>query len=273
VLIWYRVNGGSYKKVNMVNISGQQYAGYIPKQPSGSTIQYYLYAADRSGHNAVMPFMGPADPFTFTAIYTDITAIPDTLWFRTMDDLISGKATRLHNYTSAGIFLNSVQSAGSAGWWVDSLSVTAFPHLMNASDSEYVHVRFAIPTAVPLANYTVDTMQFVTELGMHRVIIMFNDSLYTGIPAAGQKSSLAISNYPNPFTSVTSIRYGLPERTSVMLEILNTFGKVIASPVNSIQDAGIYELSYDAGSLPSGIYYLRIITEKETVTKKMLRIR
>jgi hypothetical protein len=55
--------------IHMMNSSGLHYTGSIPSQLSGSVVQYYLYAADRSGHNAVMPFMGPSDPFTFTALY------------------------------------------------------------------------------------------------------------------------------------------------------------------------------------------------------------
>jgi agmatine/peptidylarginine deiminase len=69
VLIWYRVDSGSYQMIHMMNSSGLHYTGSIPSQLSGSVVQYYLYAADRSGHNAVMPFMGPSDPFTFTALY------------------------------------------------------------------------------------------------------------------------------------------------------------------------------------------------------------
>ncbi|MCX6246539.1 MAG: agmatine deiminase family protein [Bacteroidetes bacterium] len=275
VLIWYRVNSGIYQKINMVNTSGLHYSGMIPKQPSGSIIQYYLYAADKSGHNAMMPLMGAADPFTFTAIYTDITAIPDTLWFRTAADLILGKATRLHNYTTASILLDSVQKEGHAGmgWWVDSLSVTSFPHMMNAGDSEYVHVRLPIPLSLDPV-YWIDTMNVYSELGVHRVIIMINSELYTSIAGtSGKGNSLRLYNYPNPFTGSTSIHYQLKERTTVKLEVMNTVGKEVAVLAASVQDAGEYTLSFNAGTLPAGIYYLRIITEKETVTKKMMLIR
>jgi agmatine/peptidylarginine deiminase len=274
VLIWYNVNSGNYHKINMINTSGLHYTGMIPKQPSGSIINYYLYAADKSGHNATMPFMGPADPFTFTAIYTDITAIPDTLWFRTMIDLFEGKATRLHNFTTVSINLDSVQHWGKSGWWVDSLSVTGFPHLMNPGDSEYIHVRFPIPLSGILPGYTVDTMNVYSELGLHRVIIMFNDSLYTGIPGVTPKlPALLVYNYPNPFTGSTTIHYQLPETTNVKLEVLNTFGTNVSTLVNAGQDEGAYNVTFNAGDYPAGIYYFRIVTDKETVTKKMLLIR
>jgi hypothetical protein len=274
VLIWYQVNSGNYQKVNMANTSGLHYTGLIPKQTAGSVIHYYLYAADKSGHNATMPFMGPADPFSFTAVYTDITAIPDTLWFRTMEDLFEGKATQLYNFTTTGINLDSVQQSGKTGWWVDSLSVTSFPHMMNPGDSEYVHVRLPIPSYMNTPVYWIDTMNVVSELGTHRVIIMINSELYTGISTvSGKGESLLIYNYPNPFTGSTVIHYQMPERTNVKLEILNTLGKEVATLVNSEQAAGAYNVTFIAGDIPSGIYYLEITTDKETVTKKMLLFR
>jgi len=275
VLIWYQVNSGNYNKVNMVNTSGLHYTGMIPKQAAGSIIHYYLYAADKSGHNATMPIMGPADPFTFTAIYTDITAIPDTLWFRTMSDILQGKATWLHNFSTAGIALDSVQQSGNDLWWsVDSMSVTTFPHLMNPGDSEYVHVRIPIPSDLAYLGYKTDTMNIYSELGVHRVIIMSNLDLYTGTPAiSGKEATLLFYNFPNPFTGSTVIHYQLKERTNVKLEVMNTMGREVATLVNSEQPAGDYNVTFNAGDFPTGIYYLRIVTDKETVTKKMLRIR
>ncbi|TRZ74807.1 MAG: T9SS C-terminal target domain-containing protein [Bacteroidetes bacterium] len=275
VLVWYQVNSGNYIKVNMVNTSGLHYTGMIPKQPSGSVIHYYLYAADKSGHNATMPFMGPADPFTFTAIYTDITAIPDTLWFRTMADILEGKATRLHNFTTAGINLDSVQQSGGSGWWwVDTLSVTSFPHMMNPGDSEYVHVMLPTPETMADPGYWIDTMNVISELGTHRVILMINSILYTGIPTvSGNEASLLLYNYPNPFNGSTVIHYQLLERSNVKLDVMNTFGTKVATLVNVEQAEGAYNVTFNAGDLPAGIYYFRIVTDKETVTKKMFRIR
>jgi agmatine deiminase len=276
VLIWYKVGNGDYKVVHMTNSGGQEYSGMIPKQPSGSIIRYYLYAADKSGHYAMMPFMGPADPFMFTAVYSDITAIPDTLWFRTMEDCFTGKATRLHNFTASGISLDSVQQLSyTGGWWfVDSMSVTSFPHIMNPGDSEYVRVRLPLPTSMAVPVYKKDTMMVYSELGAHRVIIMTNMDLYNGAPAVpGNENALLLSNYPNPFTGSTVIRYQLPEKTGVKLEVLDSYGQSIATLVDSRQDAGVYQEGFSAGSLPPGLYYIRIVTDQTMSVKKIMLIR
>jgi len=142
ILIWYNVNNGQYLLKHMIKISGDHYQGFIPKQNAGSVIKYYLYAADKSGRHATAPFIGPDDPFTFIAIYTDLTAIPDTLKFNTEQDLFDGKITYIHNYTSSSINLNDIEEMGfftnggnSIGWLLNPLPVSSYPFMMNPGDS------------------------------------------------------------------------------------------------------------------------------------------
>lgn len=66
-------------------------------------------------------------------------------------------------------------------------------------------------------------------------------------------------NYPNPFNPQTTIMYELPERSLVSLKIFNILGDEIATVVNDIEDAGVKEISFNAGYLSSGVYYYRIV--------------
>ncbi len=65
-------------------------------------------------------------------------------------------------------------------------------------------------------------------------------------------------NYPNPFNPVTTIRYGIASREHVTLRVYNTLGQLISEPVNNKQEAGYYEVHFDAAQLPSGVYFYRI---------------
>jgi len=80
-------------------------------------------------------------------------------------------------------------------------------------------------------------------------------------------------NYPNPFNPVTVIRYGLPVRTHVTLEIYNAIGQLIATPVDQEQDVGKYEVSFDASHLPSGLYFYRMDAGEFTKTRKAVFIK
>lgn len=98
-----------------------------------------------------------------------------------------------------------------------------------------------------------------------------------------QKFSL-YQNYPNPFNPVTKIRFDvkpkdrLPnqsgsENAKVNLTVFDVTGKEIAELVNTELAPGTYEISYDAGSLPSGVYYYRLRTGDFAETRKMVLLK
>ncbi len=80
-------------------------------------------------------------------------------------------------------------------------------------------------------------------------------------------------NYPNPFNPVTIIRYGIPVRSHVILEIYNAIGQLIATPVDQEQDAGNYEITFDASHLPSGLYFYRMDAGEFTKIRKAVFIK
>jgi ligand-binding sensor domain-containing protein len=77
-------------------------------------------------------------------------------------------------------------------------------------------------------------------------------------------------NYPNPFNPSTKIRFTLPERTVTELKIFNLLGTEIAVLVNDVLDAGIYTVSWDGGGYPSGVYFNRLRTGNNVITRKMI---
>jgi len=77
-------------------------------------------------------------------------------------------------------------------------------------------------------------------------------------------------NYPNPFNASTIIRYSIPQINSIELIIFNLIGEVIRREVIENQKEGIYELSFNATGLPSGVYFYRIQAGSFVETKKMV---
>jgi cytochrome c peroxidase len=77
-------------------------------------------------------------------------------------------------------------------------------------------------------------------------------------------------NYPNPFNPTTKIKYGLPKETYVKLVVYDMLGREIKVLVNETQKAGVYEATFNASSLASGVYFFRLITDGFIETKKMI---
>ena len=80
-------------------------------------------------------------------------------------------------------------------------------------------------------------------------------------------------NYPNPFNPSTTIRFDLIEPQNVILKIYNSIGQEIKTIVNDYYTEGSHEISFNASSLSSGIYFYRIVAGKFTATKSLLLLK
>jgi photosystem II stability/assembly factor-like uncharacterized protein len=89
-------------------------------------------------------------------------------------------------------------------------------------------------------------------------------------------------NHPNPFTGVTTIRYALPVRTNVRLDVFDLQGKRVARLVDGEQAPGHYTVPFGAGvrttggavrDVRSGVYFYRLHAGGYTATRKMLLLR
>jgi hypothetical protein len=81
------------------------------------------------------------------------------------------------------------------------------------------------------------------------------------------------ANYPNPFNPSTVIRYALPHASVVTLEVYAVTGERVRVLVQEAQEAGVYNVNFDAQGLASGMYFYRIRTGDFVATKKMLLMR
>ena len=277
-IIHYQVNGGPYHTALMVNAAANHYTGFIPKQPAGSVIKYYLTAADQSGRHATAPFIGAADPFTFQTIYTNLSAVPDTLWFLTYADFWNGKITQLHNYAVNGITLTDVQQYGNGfPWFVDSMSVTGLPHLVNPGDSVAIRVKIPIPVNFdPGIVYLDDTLRVTTAAGSFHVIIMVDRDLVSSITEPATRANLG-NSYPNPFSAVTAIPLDISQRGDVCMEVLDIRGKKVKTLVSQVFDPGPAIIHWDGtddhgNKLPGGIYLCRFVSGKAAETIRIVLI-
>ncbi|MGA8265599.1 MAG: T9SS type A sorting domain-containing protein, partial [Ignavibacteriaceae bacterium] len=80
-------------------------------------------------------------------------------------------------------------------------------------------------------------------------------------------------NYPNPFNPSTTIKYSLPKEGVVTLKVYNVLGKEVKTLVNEFENAGAYNVSFNASDLPSGIYFYRFISGNFTQVKKLVLLK
>ncbi|MBN8569687.1 MAG: T9SS type A sorting domain-containing protein, partial [Ignavibacteria bacterium] len=77
------------------------------------------------------------------------------------------------------------------------------------------------------------------------------------------------------FNPSTTIQYDLKNSGMVTLKILNTSGSEVAELINEFQNRGSYSINFDTGKfgLASGVYFYRLTSGVESITKSMLLIK
>lgn len=118
---------------------------------------------------------------------------------------------------------------------------------------------------------------YIVNRGQQDRLLLRNDTAKTiGLNQLGSevpgKFSLS-QNYPNPFNPSTKIKFELPANSFVNITVYDVTGKLLENPVNRQLAAGSYELNWDAGLMPSGIYFYRIETNGFIETRKMILIK
>ncbi len=80
-------------------------------------------------------------------------------------------------------------------------------------------------------------------------------------------------NYPNPFNPQTTISYSLPTAEHVSVVIYDTLARRRDVLVDEYQNAGLYSMTVQAESWPSGIYFCRLRAGDFEATRKMQLVR
>ena len=130
------------------------------------------------------------------------------------------------------------------------------------------------------ADYT--TLSFSVDSDYVHGVTLVNSYNFSkqGIVAAVRPLSRAIpenfalaQNYPNPFNPATEITFSIPKAQIVTLKIFTILGAEVATLVNQPMQPGEYSVRFDAGNLPSGLYFYRLSAGSYTQTKKMTLVR
>jgi len=79
--------------------------------------------------------------------------------------------------------------------------------------------------------------------------------------------------YPNPFNAQTTIQITLPIKDVMIVKVYDVNGSELKTLVHSIFDSGTHTIKWDAGDLPSGIYFIRMQTRHFAGTKKVSLIK
>jgi len=81
------------------------------------------------------------------------------------------------------------------------------------------------------------------------------------------------TNFPNPFNPRTTIHYEIAKTCFVTLKLYTVLGQEVAELVNQKREPGRYDVQFDASTLPSGVYFYKIVAGDFVNTKKMVLLK
>lgn len=105
------------------------------------------------------------------------------------------------------------------------------------------------------------------------------DNLFGGTPisieATGDvPAAFALAqNYPNPFNPSTTITFDLEVPGHVRLAVFDAVGRQVALLHEGSLGAGVYQITFDARDLPSGVYFYRLRAGDRQKVRSMLLLR
>jgi hypothetical protein len=98
-----------------------------------------------------------------------------------------------------------------------------------------------------------------------------------GNPPTPVKFTLS-GNYPNPFNPSTTINYSIPLDSNIELIIYNIKGQKVKTLVKGTQPTGVYTVTWNgkdesSKDVTSGIYFYKLRTQQNELTRKMLLLK
>jgi hypothetical protein len=80
-------------------------------------------------------------------------------------------------------------------------------------------------------------------------------------------------NYPNPFNPATSFQFQIPISGWVSIKVFDILGREVVTLLNEVRPAGVYKMTWNASTLPSGVYFYRLLAGNNSQVKKALLLK
>jgi hypothetical protein len=85
-------------------------------------------------------------------------------------------------------------------------------------------------------------------------------------------STVSIGNvFPNPTSGYSVINYSLASTSDIIISISDVTGKVILTEYQGLVTEGSHSFTFDASNFSNGIYYISMVADDTSVTKKFIK--
>ena len=79
--------------------------------------------------------------------------------------------------------------------------------------------------------------------------------------------------YPNPFNPSATIQFNTPELSRVELQVFDVKGALVETLLNKLMVSGQHTYTWQPQALPTGTYFLKLITNNQSFTQKVTYVK
>ncbi|MCP4634323.1 MAG: T9SS type A sorting domain-containing protein, partial [candidate division Zixibacteria bacterium] len=199
------------------------------------------------------------------------------------------------SFIYTGILVNFTESSGATDVWIkvhfedEYITVRYWDDVnMELGVNNYYHVTQYVPQSAAPGDY-----YYIAYCGEYDTQAMIDSCYFTMTVISGdnnlggaqswdafgwgdetrddglQKSKL-LGSFPNPFNAQAKISFYLNKPGNASLKIYNIAGQLVKSIKNDYSDAGVHNITWDASSVASGIYFYKLSIGDQIFKKKMI---
>src|SRR5439155_9427457 len=141
----------------------------------------------------------------------------------------------------------------------------------NANEFHPPQSRFAFYACIADTTRDGTMTMFVTDIGGNQTdTVTRYCAEVLGLP---QEEPIEISlepNRPNPFHTLTTIRYSLSRNTEVELVVFDVLGREVKLLIRGMKAKGIHLSEFDASMLPKGTYIVRLAAVSRVLSREVI---
>ncbi|MBU1680074.1 MAG: lamin tail domain-containing protein [Bacteroidetes bacterium] len=257
----------------------------ILKNTSGNVIQIYTYGSEGGDNQSVArnpnltgSFVKHSTIATNPVLFSpgknneNNSPLPVTLTSFTAE-MEDGKvllnwetATELNNY-GFSVERNSVSLNND---WTE---IGFVPGSGNSNSPKQYSLADENPPSAEL-KYRLKQIDFNGKFEYYDLIAEVDATIPTSVDEGSLPADYALfQNYPNPFNPRTVIKFQVPSSKFVKLQVYDMLGREIQTLVDEYKPQGVYEVSFDASSLTSGLYFYKLTAGNFVQTKKLVLLK
>jgi len=183
----------------------------------------------------------------------------------------------ISTYMINDIFVEEERLLISTYSWINDYDAEGQLYAFDISDLSNPQLVDKLITVGVVRSITSDSNYYYVSNSSNGIYVVDKDQITSlksdGIHNNMNQTFILTNVYPNPFNSVTTIQYELPQRSDVQITIYDLLGRQVTTLLSEIQEAGYKSVQWDATNIPSGMYFYQIRAGKFVQTRKMVLLK